>query len=702
MSMFLQKLQELWEYDDAICCAVEPGQRPGREDDLNASNAQPLCDSSDLAQLGELEPLPQDSPVPPTIEAAEAEATAQHGLDSPDSKEHERQEAEVEDDFAASIRRLQEQVFKLCGGSGKGSIEVSGWVICAGPGLRCNISGLTGVEEEKHMNQIVTVRIARTQERCQQCERFADAVAEAECALGAAELAPTSALVKIQARLRTKTPPSEANRAPRSGAPLKCLVIDFRKKTRTKTPEREVHFVRQLPDHLRGSRGGHPQKRLRTKTPDRDVRWVRSGPRPPSDRQAGLRQETPRPRAGIQEPRVKSAEDGQVVPSALKEHEYWMLGRPKVQDNGDFSAALQDRRPHGNSKRRTTPRLASKSTLKAQELEDHRSVVEPGQECFPRLISPKSEAEAASSNPDRGSDDEMWEMWNLLQPTDEEADETATRDRIITLIKKMLAFRGMRCPSGQRYYARSDVLALFHKLFHKVKKLGGEKVWRGQAVRYVHDLFLELDRESRFGGKLLHQNASFWKGSLLLLLKHLGEPHDEVEKLQRQYYMKHGRRSQKTVCRPAFKDIGHYYAECQPRTKDFEVDPETPSFTARHRRPRLPREAKENQKTKDYPVLFVYLVRPDNSTYPCRTGKSVTVRQCVQEAFEDAPYDPDCYFCLYENEAVPLDTEIGNIPWQGDRKPRLLFAYLRNRARHMLEEARKAAACCGQGGGLAA
>ena len=30
----------------------------------------------------------------------------------------------------------------------------------------------------------VTVRIARTQERCQQCERFADAVAEAECALG--------------------------------------------------------------------------------------------------------------------------------------------------------------------------------------------------------------------------------------------------------------------------------------------------------------------------------------------------------------------------------------------------------------------------------------------------------------------------------------------------------------------------------------
>ncbi|CAE7874980.1 unnamed protein product, partial [Symbiodinium sp. KB8] len=230
--------------------------------------------------------------------------------------------------------------------------------------------------------------------------------------------------------------------------------------------------------------------------------------------------------------------------------------------------------------------------------------------------------------------------------------------------------------------------------------LVGEKIWRGQVLHYISELVTELETST---SSHLYQNASFWKGALLLLLKHLGAPTEEVKKLRQRYYLASGRISQTTVRRPDFKDLSHYYAKCKPfHSVDFAVDPAAPCLL----RPDRPRFRATRTKTEaeegDMPPkslrswMRYYIVREDNSAHPFRTAKYATVRHCVLEAFNHTGFAPESFLCLCENEAVSLDAEIGSLPWPThSQSPRLLYVYLRNTAKPTAKSCCEAAASTG-------
>ncbi|CAE7343564.1 unnamed protein product [Symbiodinium natans] len=464
-------------------------------------------------------------------------------------------------------------------------------------------------------------------------------------------------------RLRSKTPQKE---------------LRPRKRLRTKTPERKVLFVRQRPNHRRTPGGGHPQKRLRTKTPPRDVEWART---PSCGTRPGHKTRRPQRAEVCLAPPVQPKRRGRPpkrAPRGLDGFESPVeVFSPTVCEE-DLLA--KDTMKHWG----TAPRPSSSEEKELGEL-DEEEIAEPGTEGFFRRVSPKSEA--ASADVDGG----LVEM--LLQDeaspsADTPAEATAAT---IEMIKKMVDFKGTRCPSGQRNYARRDVYGMWHELFLQAQKLVGNKIWRGQALHYIVELMQELEGESSVKKmRTLYQNASFWKGALLLLLKHLGCPVSEVNELKRKYYLRQGRISQRTLRRPDFKDLSDYYAKCRARDPaGFEVDPATPQpprFVHRPHSDERPEKAEKcsgAERPRAHPMLF-YIVRQDNSAYCFRQPGFMTVRQCIQEAFAESPYDPECFFCLHENEALHLDTEIGDISWQTkDREPRLLYVYLRNRARQL-------------------
>lgn len=269
------------------------------------------------------------------------------------------------------------------------------------------------------------------------------------------------------------------------------------------------------------------------------------------------------------------------------------------------------------------------------------------------------------------------------------------------MIKAILEFRGHRSPAGkQRCYARRAVFERLKELFLQAQTLVGEKIWRGQVLHYISELVTELETST---SSHLYQNASFWKGALLLLLKHLGAPTEEVKKLRQRYYLASGRISQTTVRRPDFKDLSHYYAKCKPfHSVDFAVDPAAPCLL----RPDRPRFRATRTKTEaeegDVPPkslrswMRYYIVREDNSAHPFRTAKYATVRHCVLEAFNHTGFAPESFLCLCENEAVSLDAEIGSLPWPThSQSPRLLYVYLRNTAKPTAKSCCEAAASTG-------
>ncbi|CAE7234618.1 unnamed protein product [Symbiodinium sp. CCMP2592] len=464
-----------------------------------------------------------------------------------------------------------------------------------------------------------------------------------------------------------------------------------RHRLRTKTPEREVLYVRQVPDHLRVPGGGHPQKRLRTKTPPREVLWERGVQR------SGDRQHKPR----------RSSRNDADARLAKSSQECKRRGRPPKKEASNnrkrceqsagsedldiWSPTLcQEDMTSKKSWRGMVSRFRSPEPEEPEAAEDGECAREPGTESFAGLIPPKSEV----VDVDTGSEEELHkDVVAAVRPKRAAPQARDETEVTIQMIKKILDFRGHRAPAGQRCYARRAVFELLEELFLQAQKLVGDKIWRGQVLHYISDLVTELETSSK---SCLYQNASFWKGALLLLLKHLGAPKEEVQQLRQKYYLTAGRIKQTTVRRPDFKDLSQYYAECKPfDSVDFDVDPAAPCLL-RPDRPRMKvTRAKAETEDGDAPPkslrswMRYYVVREDNSAHLFRTAKYATVRHCLLEACKDTGFEPESFLCLCENEAVSLDAEIGSLPWPThSQSPRLLYVYLRNTAKPT------AARCC--------
>eukprot|EP00439_Symbiodinium_sp_Y106_P028950 s4269_g3.t1 len=428
-------------------------------------------------------------------------------------------------------------------------------------------------------------------------------------------------------------------RPPAQAATATAVVI------RRSTPGQSA--VRQVPDHLRVPGGGHPQKRLRTeglriesppdkklwilsvirtKTPPREVRWER-GLRRSGDRQ--------------HKPRRLSRNDADAH-LAKSSQECKRRGRPPKKE------ASNNRKRCEQSAGSEDPDIWSPTLCPEDALFFQSGVVDV----------------------DTGGEEELHKDGVAAVRPKRAAPQARDETEVtIQMIKKILEFRGHRSPAGkQRCYARRAVFERLEELFLQAQKLVGEKIWRGQVLHYISELATELETSTR---SHLYQNASFWKGALLLLLKHLGAPKEEVQKLRQRYYLTAGRVSQTTALRLSTalawgsrKDLSHYYAKCKPfHSMDFEVAPSPPCLL----RPDRPRMKVTRTKTEtedgDAPPkslrswMRYSIVREDNSAHPFRTAKYATVRHCVLEACKDTGFEPESFLCLCENEAVSLDAE---------------------------------------------